>query len=200
MQKQSIVLVAGLVGVLSAGHAQALSITRTGSQIDFDDFLTPGTPTTIAQLDFSGPDLSNLLSIDSIEVTLTLQDGDTAPGNLDEDTLSLGLAGFDTGLLLNGFPNSQAFVTLTIEGPNNSSQILDSLQQNNGFLDVSIFSSGSNFTGEGNFVESQASDELTLTLTGTSNSVTPIPSPAAAGIGLIGGLSLLARRGRGKRG
>ena len=63
-------------------------------------------PLTGTPYDFTGQTNGYITSIDSITVTLTVEDGDTAPAEFDFGNLTLGLDGIDTGLHLNGFPGS----------------------------------------------------------------------------------------------
>jgi len=56
---------------------------------------------------------NNLASIGSLTLTVTINDGDTAPGNFDFNDLTIGLDGIDTGVKLNGFLNG-AIQTLSI--------------------------------------------------------------------------------------
>jgi len=65
---------------------------------------------------FTGQTFASLASIDSITITMTLFDLDTASGNLDFNKVTLGLDGINTGLLLNGFPDAVQS-TQTIAGP-----------------------------------------------------------------------------------
>jgi len=73
-------------------------------------------PLTGTPYDFTGQvnAFSAITSIDSLTITLTMTDGDTAPGDFDFNNLSLVLDGTNTGLLLNGFSNNNV-VTLSLQ-------------------------------------------------------------------------------------
>ena len=64
--------------------------------------------------DFTGQ--GPLASINFISVTLTLQDGNTAMGEFDFNSVFLSLDGINTGLALNGFRGGGLEDTLTISG------------------------------------------------------------------------------------
>src|SRR5262249_10102642 len=96
----TILIALGSVFVLASDHASADIITSTVPESGFSGFT--GAVTTFATFNnFGTPPL--LSSIDSITLTLTVRDGDTASGNFDFNHISLSLSGFGTGVLLNGF-------------------------------------------------------------------------------------------------
>ncbi len=81
----------------------------------------PDQPFTFAQVD-------KIRKITKIRITLTLFSGNTAPGDTDENQLTLALDGIDTGLVLNGFRDWETD-TQTIGGtPKNEAQIRAALQ------------------------------------------------------------------------
>src|SRR5438045_3271819 len=80
-------------------------VPQTGGPYQLTD---PATP-----YDFTAQPYATLTSIDSISVTLGVNDGDTGVGEFDRDDLTLGLDGINTGLKLNDFLNGQ-IVTQTL--------------------------------------------------------------------------------------
>ena len=112
-------------------------LASTVEQSGFSGFFGADAPLTDTPYTFPAQDVASCLSIQSISVTLTLDDGDTGAGEFDEGDLTLGLDGIDTGIELDGFPDGQE-VTLTITGsPNNAAAILVALKADNE-LDGSI--------------------------------------------------------------
>jgi hypothetical protein len=114
-------LAAGVVAGVTSLAASAASIT-VSSTVSQSGIVVPQTggsyqltnPAT--PYDFTGQvnSFANVTSIDSITVTVTsILDGDSGPGDYDENNLHLGLDGIDTGLVLNGL-NNNAIVTLTL--------------------------------------------------------------------------------------
>lgn len=87
--------------------------------------------------DFTSQNYASLTSIDNIQVTLTIYDGNSGfsgtGADFDFNNLSFGLAGFDTGIKLNGFSAASingADITLTFfsSSISNGPQILAALQ------------------------------------------------------------------------
>jgi hypothetical protein len=112
-------------------------LASTIEQSGFSNFIGEQASLTARPYTFPAQDVASCLSIQSISVTLTLDDGDTGAGEFDEGDLTLGLDGIDTGIELDGFPDGQE-VTLTITGsPNNAAAILVALKADNE-LDGSI--------------------------------------------------------------
>jgi hypothetical protein len=88
---------------------------------------------------FTGQNYAALTSIDNIQVTLTIFDGNSGPSgtaaDFDFNNLSFGLAGFDTGIKLNGFSAASingSDITLSFfsSSISNAAQILAVLQAN----------------------------------------------------------------------
>jgi len=96
--------------------ARAQSITSTTPQTNTQQQLTTANPAelTATFYDFTG--MGTLSSIGFISVTLTLQDGNTAPGDFDFGSLFLALDNINTGIALNGFPGGGLEATLTLQG------------------------------------------------------------------------------------
>jgi hypothetical protein len=104
-------------------------------------------------------------------MTLTLFDGDTGGGPFDTDrnNLTLGLDGIDTGILLNGFRDSET-VTRTITGiPNNAAQILAAMKADGQLVGTII-----DRTPNDNFVEIPATFDTTLQITCATVAPAPI--------------------------
>lgn len=87
--------------------------------------------------DFTGQNYAALSAIDNIQVTLTVFDGNSGfsgtVADFDFNNLTLGLAGFDTGIKLNGFSaasidGSDITLTFSSSSISNATQILAVLQ------------------------------------------------------------------------
>lgn len=145
---------------------------------------------SIATFDFGGAE-QQLATIDEISIRLTMNDGDTAPGNFDFNDLTLLLDGINTGIALNGFSNG-ATVSLLIgpQAPNNAAAILAALQAD-GQLVASIVDSDPNDNFFGN-QSLQASAGLVIT-------GQRVPEPASLAVWslllLAGALVVWRRRG-----
>ena len=135
--------------------------------------------------DFTGQDFYALASIDTITITVTIKDGDTASWEFDYNNLSLGLDGFDTGLKLNWYRNDRTDTrTLTVTDFDNSINILSALKQD-GQLHGTVIDSdspGNNWI----YVPFQSTYYTTLKIQGTPIAHTPEPaSMFLFGSGLI---------------
>ena len=192
--------VAALATIAAAGTASAAQITISSvvPQSGHADFTLANTPLTGASnpYDFAGMDYASLTSIDSITVTLTVQDGDTVPETIDFDNWTLALDGIDTGLKLNGFPGNVAILTqtLTQDSPANASALLAALQTD-GQLIGSIIDSD---PGD-NSITLPFVIDTSLDITGTiDGGPGVIPLPAAALMGPIGAglVGMFSRRFR----
>ncbi len=153
--------IAALVSVvLSAATASANTISSTVLEINgavtqgdgANQALSTTNPaklTTPTGYDFS-VDFSSLTSVMFIQVTLTMQDGNsslTDGEGFDYNHLFLGLDGVNTGLVLNGFRGNGLQDTLTFSGVVNSTigaAIFANLQD--GFLVGSIITDNPNDT------------------------------------------------------
>jgi hypothetical protein len=127
------VLAAGLaVGAMAySASAAPLSLSSTVDQSG-QTVLQNGGPyplTGASPYDYTAQPYAQLVSIDSITVTLTISDGDSGPGEFDFNDLTLGLDGINTGLKLNNFLNNNIVTqTLTQLPVPLQAQILAALQ------------------------------------------------------------------------
>jgi len=116
----AVVILAAMTPVVLPREAGAAPITLTSTVFQNGVNSTIGNGnvvfTAAGGWNFAGQAFASLASIDSITITMTLFDLDTAPGNLDFNKVTLGLDGINTGVLLNGFPDAVQS-TQTISGP-----------------------------------------------------------------------------------
>jgi hypothetical protein len=189
-----LLFVIGLLGALGAASgAPAFTISSTVGQTGLAATLGPY---EIAQspFDFAGQDFASLTAIAGVSVTLTMTDGDSAPGDFDFGDLTLGLDGVDTGIELNGFQDG-ATITRTIIGmPNNVAEILANLAD--GLLAGTVIDADTASVGPSNEITFPASFDATLII--SDEPLRPIPVPST--LFLLGsGLAGLAYRRTAKR-
>jgi hypothetical protein len=181
---------AATVGVSSTVSQSGFFGPQSGGPYALTDALTP--------YDFTGQvnSFANVTSVDSITVTLTsIFDGDTALGDFDFDSLTLGLDGIDTGLKLNGLPDG-GILTLSFTGVPSlvQAQLITALQD--GKLVGSIIDADADGPG-GDFLGISALDTtLELTLSGSTlgapgtngngGGPNPVPLPGAVLLAPIG--------------
>ena len=184
--KRMILTVVVLVFIGSAAQA-ATTIQDSTRQKDYTGYTQGGSGIRFTKnaWDFSGQDYMALDSIDTISIELSLYDLDTrqTSGWDDFDQITLALDGIDTGLKLNGFPNSRSYYTLNVTGTNLSDQVLGALKAD-GKLEGYIMDAS---PGE-NYFKSSDSHRTELTLTGRDGSggnPATVPTPGAL---LLGGL------------
>ena len=205
MQMQSRILLAILASaaLIHSSYGQSITISDDARQSGFSgDVFGPTPPanggatapinadgSTAQPADpFTFIGVGAFTSIDSISITLTIFDGNTGPGEADENALTLALDGIDTGIALNGFLGGEE-ITLTISGtPNNAAAILAALQAD-GMLNARIFDSTGSAVLAQNDLTVPASDvggDPYL----TTLSITQVPEPGT--VGLVGaGLMLV---------
>ncbi|MEY2541672.1 MAG: serralysin [Verrucomicrobiota bacterium] len=147
--------------------------------------------------DFTGQNYAGLSSIDNIQVTLTVFDGNSGFSGPVEDfdfnNLTFGLAGFDTGIKLNGFSSASidgSDITLTFfsSSISNAPQILAVLQAT-GTLTGSIIDA----TG--------LPDSNGMTLSSTHNTtlvINAVPEPSTWALLAVGAAGF-AFLGRGRK-
>jgi hypothetical protein len=209
MQKLSRLFAAAGLGVLGlmAGAASAapISIISTVDQSGFLDTQNMASyPLTTNAYDFSGQAYGSLTGITSLTVTLTINDGDTGSGEFDENMLTLGLDGVDTGLKLNGF-GANNIVTLDISGNPALAAALLSALQSDGQLVGTVIDADANNAPQGNLIGLPGAVQTTLQIDGSvrdnGGGGTPVPLPAAVllaplGAGVAGGFARRFRKAK----
>jgi hypothetical protein len=191
-----------LASVASSWAGPIKTITDTQPIIDFP-LCRCGTPLP-AVLDFALFDFSTqpkLCSLRGLELTLTMQDGDTGPADFDFNNLSLALDGVNTGIKLNGFQsgleNSLVF-SINDSMPNwlgsgTIAQILDKLKD--GQLMASIVDA----TPNDNDVNLYSAFDTRLSLMGECpDDPNSVPEPEAILVWGVAGL-VLAYRARSRK-
>jgi hypothetical protein len=192
-------LTAGLLLATSSAFA-GLTQTITDSQPIIDwPLCRCGTPLP-GVLDFALFDFGNqakLCTIDKMEFTFTMEDGDTAPGNFDFNNLTLALDDVNTGIKLNGFASGQEN-TLTFSLDRNSpnwisdsvmNQILGKLNS-----DGQLLASIVDATPNDNDANLYSIFDTTLKLTGTCPDA--VPEPDAILVWGIAGTAIVVARMR----
>jgi hypothetical protein len=184
-----------------SASAAPLTISSTVSESGFTgDQNAPSYPLTLPTgYDFTGQNANTLTTIDSLTVTLSVVDGDTGPGDFDENNLTLGLDGIDTGIKLNGFLNNQ-IVTLDLTGnPALAGALLAALQADNKLVGTVIDATPGN-APQGDLIGFPRTLDTTLSITGQSGGGgNPVPLPlglvvAPLGVGMAGIYSRRFRR------
>lgn len=156
-----------------------------------NQFLTPANPAELTiptGYDFTAQNYQQFTEITFIEVTLTLQDGNSAPNDFDFNHLFLALDGVNTGIALNGFPGGGAEATLTISGnPGAAGATILTALQADGRLVGSIITDNLQDTAFPNelFVGNDA-------FTATTTLVIGVPEPATVALIASGLLMILA--------
>ena len=164
-------LLAFVVVMCVAGTTQgALTFTATNQQSGFSGILNPSLRITQTPWNFAGTNYSALTRIDTITLTLSVLDGDTAPNEFDEHRLTLGLDGIDTGLVLNGFKNGIT-TTLTLTGESTSTDVFQALVSDGQLMGTVIDADPAH---NPNWIKLVGSQKATLSLTGPT-SVCPTP-------------------------
>jgi hypothetical protein len=210
MQKFSRLFKAAGVGVLalmaSAASAAPITISSTVDQSGYvgDQNLAIYPLTNVATpYDFTGQGYSAMTSITNLTVTLTMVDGDTGPGNFDENSLTLGLDGIDTGLKLNGFADSQ-IVSLDLSGNPALANLLLAALQADGMLVGTVLDATPANAPQGDIIGLPSTIQTTLQIDGTvrdngGGGGNPVPLPAAVliaplGAGIAGGFARRFRK------
>lgn len=143
-----------------------------------DDSTWPKTETnsSFGTFDFTGESYESLTSLETLSITMTFFNLDTNTDvGFDRNNITLSLAGFDTGVALNGFGNGTNTLTLS-DLVSNSSSILAALQTT-GSLTAGLLDATSSPSNPFLFIGGTA----TLSLT----EAVPIPFTPSQTAGLI---------------
>ena len=174
-----VLLTLGLVLLCTQSVFAAVTITATQDQVEIGQMVNPSLPITDGiPWDFTGTNYMSLTGIDEISVTLTLLDGDTDTGDYDIGQLVLGLDGYNTGVVLDGF-TTDLVITKTVTGTNQAASLLAALQTD-GMLLGSILDLSPN----DNYVKVLEGYSATLSL--TDNDLAAVPVPGAFLLGSLG--------------
>lgn len=190
-----------------SSHATSISATvleQNGNTVPGDGnvhSLTPASPAALTATNTTGYDFGaqTLGAIMSIQVTLTLQDGDSASGNFDFNHLFLALDGINTGLALNGFRGSGLQDTLTISGnvtPTIGASLLAAFSDHQ-FVGT-IVTDNANDTSAPNDIFA-GNNGLNATTTLVLNDTAQVPEPASIALFFAGGIALIGLRKFGRR-
>jgi hypothetical protein len=156
-------LASGLPGddAAEAARRRLRNVARTDTVVQSDYFNADADDATISGERFAFAKVGKIDRLTRITITATIDDGESGPGQSDENELTLELDGIDSGLKLNGFGDSQT-VTRTISGaPANGKKILAALKKD-GKLEATIRDA----EADGNYVSVPASFNTTLTIKG----------------------------------
>lgn len=164
----AVALAASLVAGADPGEAAKPKLkrfTKSNAVAQSGDLNFQTELVTIDPIDdpFSFPKLKGTVrELSRVEITLTIEDGDTGPGEFAEGDLTLALDGIDTGLVLDGFRDGETD-TRTIGGaPANAEQLVAALKAD-GELAATIIDADA---GGNNEISLPANFETTLVLKG----------------------------------
>jgi hypothetical protein len=130
-------------------------------------FSDDGTP--LGSLDFTGQPVLSMPALQSMNFSLALGGLDTGAGNFDVNNITLTIAGFDTGIKLNGYTNSIFSQTRSFTGNVlNGASILAAIQATPGsvtvgMLDITPDGSNEYFTYGGSFLMTFNSEAVPFT-------------------------------------
>lgn len=178
-----------IVSCLSVSANASISDTVFESGVEVNAFQWALT-NPLQPWDFNGQNYLQLTSIGTIEITLTMLDGDTSPGEVDFNSLTLFLDDIDTGIYLNGFGNDVTITKTFVGITENSAAILAALKTD-GKLIGTVKDHHTEHAGGGrNGIGFPAIATTTLSL-----SAVPLPSSAwLLGPGLVGLVGLGRKR------
>jgi hypothetical protein len=164
-----------LVFAAQLSFASTITLSSSVHQNGINSVIGNGVTFTAGQgYDFTGQDFASLATIDSITIALSFFDLDTAPGNLDFDKVTLTLDGVNTGMRLNGFPDSASATQTITDVPRNpatqqpSTSVADAILgalHGDGRLTGGIVSTN---VGSSNAFQAPATFVSTLTIVGQS--------------------------------
>lgn len=190
------------VGFSLSAHAASISATvleQNGNTTPGDGnvhSLTPASPAALTATNTTGYDFGaqTLSSVMSIQVTLTLQDGDSASANFDFNHLFLALDGINTGLALNGFHGSGLQDTLTISGnvsPATGASLLAAFSDH--LFVGTIITDNASDTAAPNDIFA-GNNGLNATTTLVLNDTALVPEPTSIALLCAGGVALIGLR------
>ena len=126
----------GFVGVVlvdpeKADAARLRNFTKTDTAVQSGDNGVNAEDARINNPDdpFSFSGVGKLHRITQVSITATIFDGDTGPGEADENELTLALDDIDTGIKLNGYTSDQTVTRTNSGAPANASQIEAALKE-----------------------------------------------------------------------
>jgi len=160
----------------------SITVTSVQSQVESSGMVNPGLLITgLTPWDFTGQNIQGLSSIDEISITLTLLDGDTGISEYDEGELVLELDGLNTGLALNGFASNMTMINYTVTGANQSTGLLNALQQDGTLLGRIL-----DLSPNDNYIKVRGGYFTTLTLIDHEPVVVPTPGAVLlSGLGVV---------------
>lgn len=191
-------LSACLLATAPLGHAITISAsiplpdsTTMPGFVAFDVNTWPKTEsytTSFGTFDFTSQSYGDISSLESMSIGIRFFNLDTDTTGFDKNHISLTLAGYDTGIFLNGFSNGDT--TLTVTGIlNNASQILAALQTT-GTLAVGLLDNSASPSNPFLFLGGTA----TISLSEPAVAVPLNPSHAVGLLSLAGASYYLRRR------
>lgn len=157
-------LSACLLATAPLANAITLSATATlpDDNLNFAIFAVQTTETFVGPFttfNFSSQPYGSITSLESLVINLQFFNFDTAPSTIDQNNITLTLAGYNTGVRLNGFGNGFGTATITGNILTNADLILTALQ-NTGVLTAG-FSDATN-SPSNNFLFTGGSTTLVL--------------------------------------
>jgi hypothetical protein len=135
------------------------------------------TPTVPLALDFSSQSYTSILSLDSLNITLSFYNLDTLSSDTDFNNITLTLAGIDTGIKLNGYGNAGSTNSF-LGAPINGAAILAALNSNSGILTMGLLDVTASPSNPFWFNGGIASLDLT-------DSTSPVPFTPSESMGLL---------------
>lgn len=139
--------------------------TDTVAQSDASNDITQVAAITSEDAPFSFEKVAKMRRLERITFTATIDDGDTGPGDIDENDLTLALDGIDTGIVLNGFRNNETDTQTVSGAPINQSQILAALKAD-GVLAAAFVDDDVDGVNGNNFLDVPGEFNTTLALKG----------------------------------
>jgi hypothetical protein len=159
----------------------------------------PAYPLGATPYDFNGQfnPFAFIDRIDSITLTLTMADGDTAAGDFDFGNLYLALDGVNTGLALNGFPNNQILsLSLNQLSPATSDALVAALQDGQLLGSVLDLTPGNGPAGDTIAFPRAVDTTLDLVLHLSPPPPPPVPLPPAVWLALSSAGLAMVESGR----